>query len=106
MRYLTGSIVDWHHLFGEAFKSLKSGGWVESLEASPYMWSDDGSVKDDSAMGQWGKLFVSCSKQLGRSFTMVDDGTHKSSMEAAGFVDIGRYTMKVGSRSNSLVQSK
>ncbi|KAH8168903.1 methyltransferase domain-containing protein [Sarocladium implicatum] len=95
MRYLTGSIADWHHLFGEAFKTLRSGGWVESLEASPYMRSDDGSVKDDSAMGQWGKLFVSCSKQLGRSFTMVDDGTHKSSMEAAGFVDIGQFNMKV-----------
>ncbi|KAL2211535.1 S-adenosyl-L-methionine-dependent methyltransferase [Sarocladium strictum] len=95
MRYLTGSIVDWNELMKQAFKSIKPGGWVESLEASPYMWSDDGSVTEDSAMGQWGKLFVSCSEKLGRTFTLVDDGVHRSSMEKAGFVDIGQFNIKV-----------
>lgn len=95
MRYLTGSIIDWNELFRQAYKSIKPGGWVESLEASPYMWSDDGSVTEDSAMGQWGKLFVSCSEKLGRTFTQVDDGLHRSAMEAAGFVDIGQFNLKV-----------
>lgn len=95
MRYLTGSIIDWNQLFVEAHKSLKSGGWVESLEASPYIQSDDGTVADDSALGQWGKLFVAGSKKLGRTFTMVDDGLQRSGMEAAGFVDIDEFNMKV-----------
>ena len=95
MRYLTGSIIDWNDLFAQAFRCCKSGGYVESLEASPYMQSDDGTVTEDSAMGQWGKLFVSGSKKLGRTFTMVDDGLQRSGMEAAGFVDVQEYDVKV-----------
>ncbi|KAL2213557.1 S-adenosyl-L-methionine-dependent methyltransferase [Sarocladium strictum] len=94
MRYLTGSIVDWNQLFVEAFRSCRSGGYVESFEASPYMISDDETVLEGSAMDQWGKLFVEGSKTFGRTFTMVDDGLQRSGMEAAGFVDIDEYTVK------------
>lgn len=59
------------------------------------MQSDDGTVLEDSAMGQWGKLFVSGSKILGRTFTMVDDGLQRSGIAAAGFVDIDEFNIKV-----------
>ncbi|TXB96058.1 hypothetical protein FocTR4_00016179 [Fusarium oxysporum f. sp. cubense] len=53
MRFLVGSIVDWPGLFKQAYKCLKPGGYIESHEASPCIGSDDNSVSEDSAMGQW-----------------------------------------------------
>ncbi|KAH7310828.1 S-adenosyl-L-methionine-dependent methyltransferase [Stachybotrys elegans] len=95
MRYMTGSIVDWKALFREAFRCCAPGGYMESLESSPWFKSDDGTVTDTSAMGQWGKLFVEGSKKLGRTFTMVPDGLQREGMEEAGFVDIQEFDMKV-----------
>ncbi len=41
-----------------AFDAAKPGGYVESMEPSPYVQSDDNTVTDTMALGQWGKLFV------------------------------------------------
>lgn len=46
-------------------------------------------------MAQWGKLFLEGGKILGRIFTMVDDGTQRSAMEKAGFIDIKEHDVKV-----------
>lgn len=59
------------------------------------MESDDGTVKEDSAMGQWGKFYVEGGKKLGNSFTVLEDGTQRKAMEEAGFVDIGEFNFKV-----------
>lgn len=75
MRWLVGSIKDWGALFGQAFRCCKPGSWVESYEASSIITSDDGTVKDDSAMGQWGKFFIEGGKKLGATFTVVEDRT-------------------------------
>ena len=32
MRFLIGSVTDWDALFAQAFRVLKPGGWVESLD--------------------------------------------------------------------------
>lgn len=70
---------------------------MESFEPSPLVKSDDGSVKDDSALGQWGKFFVMGGEKAGRSFTVVDDGLQRKAMEAAGFVDIQEFVFKASS---------
>lgn len=88
MRILIGSISDWSALFNEAYKTLKPGGWVESLETSPHVLSDDGSVGEGSAMSQWGNIYVDAGKKIGRSFTILDDDIQRKCMEEAGFVDI------------------
>ncbi|KAL1874364.1 hypothetical protein VTK73DRAFT_447 [Phialemonium thermophilum] len=54
MRWLVGSIDDWTALMRRAYDALRPGGYIESFEASSCIVSDDGSVTDDSAMGQWG----------------------------------------------------
>jgi hypothetical protein len=69
---------------------------VESFETSSIITSDDGSVKKDSAMDQWGKFFIEGAKKLGASFTVVEDGTQRKAMEEAGFVDIEEFNFKVG----------
>lgn len=95
IRYLLGCIPDWEVFFKEAFKVLKPGGYLESYEASPRVYSDDGTLSDKDAIAQWGPLFIEGGKAIGRSFTIVDDGTQKEAMEKAGFVDIQEKLIKV-----------
>ncbi|KAH6608300.1 hypothetical protein Trco_004613, partial [Trichoderma cornu-damae] len=95
MRWLVGSIQDWNALMQKAYRVLRPGGYIESLETSAIMSSDDGTVTETCAMGQWGKLFVSGGKKIGRPFTVVEDGTQRKSMEAAGFVDVEEFNFKM-----------
>ena len=95
MRYLTGSVKDWYRLLEQAFRCTKPGGYVQSFEARPYFSSDDGTLRDDSALAQWGKFFIEGGKMIGRTFSMVDDGTQKDAMEKAGFVDVEERFFKV-----------
>jgi len=95
MRWLLGSIVDWTALFKQAYLTLKPGGWLESFETSSQYDSDDGSVTETSALGQWGKIFEQGGKVFGRSFTVVDDGIQRKAMEESGFVDIQEFVFKV-----------
>lgn len=93
---MTGSIQDWPALFKEAYRCVKPGGYIESFEVEPWYVSDDGSVPEDSAMAQWGPLFVEGGKKLGRTFTMSSDGIQRSGIEDAGFVDLCETDFKVG----------
>jgi hypothetical protein len=106
MRWLTGSIADWTTLFSQAFKSLKPGGYVESMEPSSRFESDDGSVDSMSALEQWGKFFVEGGKAIGRPFTVFEDGIVKKAMEEAGFVDITIKDFKVRPLSTVYLVSK
>ncbi|TPX18336.1 uncharacterized protein E0L32_011747 [Thyridium curvatum] len=94
IRWLFGSIADWTHLFQQAYRSLKPGGYLESQEASIMFHSDDGSVHEKTAMAQFGKFFLEAAKVIGRSFTVVEDGTQRKAMEEAGFVDIQEKDLK------------
>lgn len=94
MRFLVGSIDDWDALMRRAFEACKPGGYVESMEPSAYIESDDGSLTDQMAMGQWGKFFVEGGRKLGRSFELYQQGTVRAALEAAGFVDIHETNLK------------
>ncbi|KAF4964879.1 hypothetical protein FSARC_7224 [Fusarium sarcochroum] len=87
-------ISDWSSLFQEAYRACKPGGWVESFEASPCIESDDDSVKEGSAMSEWGKFFIEGGKKLGRPFTIIDDDLQRKYMEEAGFVDLQTWDFK------------
>ncbi|KAK0711788.1 S-adenosyl-L-methionine-dependent methyltransferase [Lasiosphaeris hirsuta] len=97
IRYLLGCIPDWTHLFKQAFVALKPGGYLESYEGSPNVYSDDNTLPPTSAIAQWGPLFINGGKTIGRSFTIVDDGVQRKAMEEAGFVDIKERMIKVPS---------
>lgn len=94
MRFLVGSIVDWPGLFKQAYKCLKPGGYIESHEASPCIGSDDDSVSEDSAMGQWGKIFMEGGRKLQRPFSILEDNVQVESMKEAGFVTIEEEEIK------------
>lgn len=95
MRWLVGSVGDWKSIYEQAYRALRPGGWIESYEGAAILESDDGSVPDDSAMAQWGKIFINFGETIGRPFTVVADGTQRKEMSAAGFVDIEETDMKV-----------
>uniref|UniRef100_A0A0D2Y6G4 Methyltransferase type 11 domain-containing protein n=1 Tax=Fusarium oxysporum (strain Fo5176) TaxID=660025 RepID=A0A0D2Y6G4_FUSOF len=95
LRYLVGCVPDWDKLFEQAFKALKPGGWVESFEASAIIESDDDSVKPDSALAQWGPIFIKASKTIGNTFTVVGDELQRPGIEKAGFTDVKQWDSKL-----------
>lgn len=95
MRLLAGSIANWDALFAEAYQVLRPGGWVESMENHPFVMSDDNTVTEATALGQWGRLFANFGDTIGRSFTIAGDGVQRRAMQAAGFVDIQEVDYKV-----------
>ncbi|KAF4967205.1 hypothetical protein FSARC_5212 [Fusarium sarcochroum] len=96
MRFLVGSIVDWPAFFKQAYRCLKPGGYIESHEASPDIGSDDDSVKADSAMGQWGKIFFEGGRKLQRPFSILEDDIQRQGMKEAGFVNIEETEVPIG----------
>jgi len=88
VRGMIGCIADWPNFYKEAYRCTKPGGWFEHHDNSTQYQSDDGSVTEDSPMGQWSKVFWEGGKKFGRTFRIVEDNIQKKYMEEAGFVDI------------------
>ncbi|KAL2755477.1 hypothetical protein ACRALDRAFT_1071246 [Sodiomyces alcalophilus JCM 7366] len=95
MRYLYGSVTDWADLFRQAYRVCRPGGWVESYEGSPTLFSDDGSLREGSAMAEWGKFFHEGARKLGRVFSPLPDRLQEKYLREAGFVDVHVSTTKV-----------
>ncbi|RSL85745.1 hypothetical protein CDV31_016520 [Fusarium ambrosium] len=90
LRTMFGSFKDWQHVFDEAYRVCKPGGYIEDFEASADLRSDDGTVTRDNgtALGQWGKLFHEAGWKTGRSMAIFEEDTQIKCMKQAGFVDI------------------
>ena len=88
LRLLSGIVDDWNALFRNAYRVCKPGGWVESSGSSQTFESHDGTVKNGSALDQWGKIFTKSGQKLGRTFGVYESDVQRKGMEAAGFVDI------------------
>ncbi|KAJ0327575.1 hypothetical protein COL5a_005960 [Colletotrichum fioriniae] len=95
IRFLVGSIADWPALFKQAYRALKPGGYLESFEVSPAIMSDDGTVPETSALGQWGKFFEEGGRKMGRTFRVLDENLQRTSMQDAGFESITEWNNKV-----------
>ena len=72
---------------------VKPGGWVEWQEKHPLFYSDDGSLKEDSAIATWGKTFFKAANELG---TPASSPRHlKGWMLDAGFTDVEEHILKL-----------
>lgn len=97
LKNLAGNVADWPHLFGQAFKCLRPGGYLESHEQSLQLFRQGpimhGTDLDDSieAIDSWNSIFGSMEEKLHRSFTVADDETQGEAMNKAGFVGLQRY---------------
>ncbi|EFX00812.1 methyltransferase type 11 [Grosmannia clavigera kw1407] len=96
MRWLIGCVSDWTVLFKEAYRVLKPGGWIETYESDGILESDDGTVTEKSATGQWGHIFREGAKKMGSkaSFSVVADHVQKASLVEAGFTSINEFPLK------------
>ncbi|KAK1754143.1 S-adenosyl-L-methionine-dependent methyltransferase [Echria macrotheca] len=100
VRGLAGCIEDWPKFFQRVLRCLKPGGWIEHVEASPTITSDDNSIPADCVSYQWTEIFIQAGKRIGKSFDPNEN--NKAWMEAAGFTDVGtkEYKMPIGGWSN------
>ncbi|KAH8894492.1 methyltransferase type 11 [Thozetella sp. PMI_491] len=95
IRYLVGSVPDWTELYKQAYDVLKPGGYLEDYEASPRVYSDDGTLPGESAMAQWGALFLGGGEKIGHNFDIVEQNIQNKAMKEAGFVDIQEKWIKI-----------
>jgi len=72
---------------------VKPGGWVEWQEKYPLFLSDDGSLKEDSAIATWGRTFFEASTLFGTSASSPK--SLKEWMLEAGFVDVQEHILKL-----------
>jgi hypothetical protein len=103
LKNLAGNVADWPHLFGQAFKCLRPGGYLESHEQSLQLFRQGpimhDTTLDDSieAIDSWNSVFRSMKDEpkVRRSFTVADDKTQWEAMNKAGFVDLKWYYERV-----------
>jgi len=55
----------------------------------------DDTITDDSALGQWGKVFWEGGKKFGRTFRVIEDDVQRTGMTKAGFADLEVREWKV-----------
>ncbi|KAG4441068.1 hypothetical protein IFR05_003422 [Cadophora sp. M221] len=93
IRALFGSIEDWTALYEQAFRHLKPGGWIEHVEGSIEIKSDDGSLAADSPMRTFTSLFAEAGTITGQIFNVTD--IMKPKITEAGFVNVVEQVFKV-----------
>jgi hypothetical protein len=91
-RMLTGSIRDWPKLMAQAFDNLNPGGYIELCDSVNPLQSDDGSLKEDSALLKWSQLLDQASEKLGASLGSAKD--YERQLTEAGFVDVTQIEFK------------
>ncbi|KLJ13205.1 hypothetical protein EMPG_11859 [Blastomyces silverae] len=93
MREIAGSVHDYPKLFGQAYRHLAPGGFLEVQGMETKFFSDDGTHERAVTAMQWQQLLVEASRQFGKELGV--EGSWKQWMEHAGFVDIEEVVFKV-----------
>ncbi|KAL2268809.1 hypothetical protein VTJ83DRAFT_3655 [Remersonia thermophila] len=65
-RYMMASIQDWPKLVKNTYDHLTPGGWAEFQDYDIMYYSEDGSLKPESATYQWITALISTSNKIGR----------------------------------------
>ncbi|KMU84798.1 UMTA [Coccidioides immitis H538.4] len=92
VRGLYGCVADWDKFYKEAYRNLKPGGYIEQLEQSVYLKSDDGTV-EKTIFEKWGQVSLEAGDAFGKTLRIVDES--RQGMIDAGFVDVVENRFKV-----------
>jgi hypothetical protein len=92
-RELAGFVAYYGQLFSQAFKHLKSGGYLEMQTIHPVAFSDDGTLEKAKNMTSFREMLIKSSEQFGKDITAAV--TWKEEMVKAGFTDVKWETQKV-----------
>jgi hypothetical protein len=88
-----GSIKDWKMLYGEIYKHLKPGGWVEIQEYETWILPSNTEDELPPHLLKWQQSVNEASETFGKNLNVAKD--HKENMIAAGFVDVEDIIHKV-----------
>jgi len=94
IRYMLGCFKDWDAVYREAYRVLKPGGWIEHMDCSAGVYSDDGSIPQDSPFKTWKDLFHEVGLKMGQTFEVVDDDRYVGWMKSAGFANVENRLIK------------
>ncbi|CAI7655758.1 unnamed protein product [Penicillium bialowiezense] len=88
IRIMIGSFdpSEWETVYTQCFNNLRPGGWMEQLEAKPFLECDDKSLPIDNLLRTWGPTLLSCGERAGRPLDTMEK--MKERFHRAGFVDI------------------
>ncbi|KAJ5277607.1 hypothetical protein N7534_003675 [Penicillium rubens] len=94
MRHMTGSFSppEWELVYKKCYDNLRTGGWIEQVEMSFIVQTDDGSLPPDSVLSHIGPNIIWCGAHAGRPCDTVD--TISSSIRKARFVNVHEKTYK------------
>ena len=92
-RAIGNAIGDWDKFSAQAFQTLKPGGWLEIQDFEGFIFSDDGTLTDDSWCKEWLKNMDEASAKFGKHYNYI--AVQKERLIKAGFVDIREQVMKV-----------
>ncbi|QQK47216.1 UMTA methyltransferase family protein [Penicillium digitatum] len=85
-RCLAGCVADWPGFIRRIYDHVKPGGYFESHESAVWARSDDGSLKQGSALMEWQKAINFAGDKSGRELNIYHK--LKDWMLAAGFEDV------------------
>ena len=91
-RFLVGSISSFPDFYKKVYAALKPGGWIELSEMETGIFSDDGTVPEDSACNQWWELLRESFARMGKAIIPVKD--YEPLLKNAGFVNVQWQVMK------------
>ncbi|KAG4422844.1 hypothetical protein IFR04_004066 [Cadophora malorum] len=91
-RMMTGSLMNWPKFFSQSYENLNPGGWIEVVDICLPYQSEDGTLKEDSAINYWIKTGIPGVTALGREIHTAH--TYKERMIAAGFENVTEVIYK------------
>ncbi|KAK0702274.1 hypothetical protein B0H67DRAFT_676427 [Lasiosphaeris hirsuta] len=94
IRYMIGCFKDWNSTYRESYRCRKPGGWLEHMECSSGVLSDDGSIPSNKVFSQRKEIFHAASKRMGQTFEVIDNDNYIVWMEEAGFRNIQSQIFK------------
>ncbi|KAH6715690.1 S-adenosyl-L-methionine-dependent methyltransferase [Leptodontidium sp. MPI-SDFR-AT-0119] len=93
LRHMTGSFDNWPHVFEQAFKCTKPGGYIEHMDFDIRVVSDNGIVGPGHPMYEWSMRSIDAGEKMGRTFDIATKS--KALIEAAGYVDVVETIIKI-----------
>ena len=88
MRMLFGIVEDWDLCMRQAYCTCKPGGYAETFVFDNHWKGENGTVKEDSAIAQWRRVWTAAGNKMGRPFDVISRDLDRKAMQAAGFVDV------------------
>ncbi|KAK2753717.1 hypothetical protein FQN55_000080 [Onygenales sp. PD_40] len=93
VRCMYASVADWPEFYKTVYKHLKPGGYIDQLEISIKVKSDDGSVTEDHIFTRWAGIFYEAGDKFGKTFRVCEEA--KENIEKAGFEDVTEARLKL-----------